>query len=360
MTSPLRIATVYKRDLFERFTPAKMSTIRWLRISECLAARGHQVDMIMNGASLGSRTTPNLRSIPFRAVDWERYDIVKTLFHSGFESLMAEGGGNHPFIISKLGSVVGDRDDTDGVYFFNGEREQLYAIQEQIRQRSRYVTLLTTASRDLWENLFGHDDRLLHVPTGVDRDVPVARRNPYEQFPEPIAVYIGNIYGTMQRDVNIRWQERLNRIGRLLRKRGIRLCLLGTGHVDRIDRTAVTVLGEVDNADYWDYQRFAQVGLVLAQGPVQHNESSKMYYYLRTGLPVVSESPVPNNFLIRNTGMGYVADYGNEQMLAEMVESAIRHVWPREEGIGYVVHNHSWDQRVETYQQVIRNRLGST
>jgi hypothetical protein len=47
-------------------------------------------------------------------------------------------------------------------------------------------------------------------------------------------------------------------------------------------------------------------------------------------------------------------------MLAEMVESAIHHVWPREEGIGYVVHNHSWDQRVETYQQVIRNRLGST
>lgn len=358
MNSPLRIATVYKRDLFERFSPAKMSTIRWLRISECLAARGHQVDMIMNGAGLGSRTTPNLRSIPFKSVDWRGYDIVKTLFHAGFESLMAEGGGNHPFIISKLGSVVGDRDDTDGVYFFNGEREQLYAIQEQIRQRSRYVTLLTTASRHLWERLFGRDDKLLHVPTGVDQEVPAARRNPYQQFPEPIAVYIGNIYGITQRDVNERWQQRLNRIGTLLRQRGIRLCFLGTGHLDQLDPAAVTVLGEVDNAEIWDYQHFAQVGLVLAQGPIQHNESSKMYYYLRTGLPVVSESSVPNNFLIKTTGMGYVADYGDEQMLAEMVESAIHRAWPKQEGIGYVVQNHSWDRRVETYQQVIRNGVG--
>ena len=358
MNSPLRIATVYKRDLFERFTPTKMSTIRWLRISECLAARGHQVDMIMNGVGLESRTTPNLRSIPFSLVDWNRYDVIKTLFHGGFESLMAEGGGNHPFIISKLGSVVGDRDDTDGVYFFNGEREQLYTIQEQIRERSRYVTLLTTASRRLWEHHFGRDDKLLHVPTGVDREVPAPRWNPYQQFREPIAVYIGNIYGLTQRDVNERWQERLNSIGRLLRQRGIRLCYIGTGHVDRIDPAAVTVLGEVDNDDMWDYQRFAQVGLVLAQGLTQHNESSKMYYYLRTGLPIVSESPVPNNFLIQSTGMGYVADYGDDHMLADMVESAIHHPWPREEGINYVVQNHSWDQRVETYQQVLRNGLG--
>ena len=359
MNSPLRIATVYKRDLFERFTPAKMSTVRWLRISECLAARGHQVDMIMNGASLGTRTTGNLRSIPFKSVDWRNYDIVKTLFHSGFESLMEEGGDSHPFIISKLGSVVGDRDDTDGVYFFNGEREKLYAIQEQIRARSRYVTLLTTASRQLWESMFGPHEKLLHVPTGVDRDVPGPVRNPYEGFREPIAVYLGNIYGAMQRDVNERWQERLNSIGCLLRRRGIRLCFVGTGRVDRIDPDAVTVLGEVDNAEMWDYQRFAQVGLVLAQGLVQHNESSKIYYYLRTGLPTVSESPVPNNFLLQNTGMGYVAEYGNDLMIAEMVESAIHHVWPRQEGMRYIINNHSWDQRVETYQSVIRDGLGA-
>ena len=354
---PLRIATVYKRDVFSRFTPAKMSTIRWLRMSEGLAALGHQVDMVMNGNGLGHSATPNLRSVPFADVDWNRYDIIKTLFHSGFESLSEEGGADHPFIISKLGSVVGNHDDTDGVYFFNHEREHLFRIQEQISERSRYVTLLTAESRRLWEELYGPTDNLLHVPTGVDREVPAASGNPYAQFPEPVVVYAGNIYGETQPEMNVVWQDRLNRIGHLLRKKGIRLCFIGTGRVDRIDRSAVTVMKEVDNREVWDYQRFASVGLVLAQGRTQHNESSKLYYYLRSGLPVVSEAPVPNNFLIPATGMGYVADYSDDRMLVDMVESAIGRDWPRKEAIQYVVTHHSWDQRVATYNEVIREGL---
>ena len=353
----LRIATVYKRDVFSRFVPAKMSTIRWLRMSECLAARGYRVDMIMNGNGLGRPLKPNLRCVPFAQVEWNHYDVIKTLFHSGFESLCEEGGGDHPFIISKLGSVVGRHDDTEGVYFFNHEREQLYAIQERIRARSRYVTLLTTASRRLWEDLFGSTGNLLHVPTGVDREVPAPHVNPYKRFREPIVVYIGNIYGTTQPEMNEVWQDRLNRVGRLLRGRGLRLCFVGTGRVDRLDPAAITVMREVDNRDVWDYQRFAHVGLVLAQGRTQHNESSKLYYYLRTGLPVVSEAPVPNNFLIHTTGMGYVADYGDDPMIVEMVERAIHREWPRRESIDYIMKNHSWDQRVETYEEVIRADL---
>jgi glycosyltransferase involved in cell wall biosynthesis len=356
MRSPLRIATVYKRDPFRRFAPAKMSTIRWLRISEGLAASGHRVDMIMNGSGI-AHANPNLRSVPFAQVDWNSYDVIKTLFHSGFESLWEEGGGTHPFIISKLGSVVGKHDDTEGVYFFNREREQLYAIQERIHERSRYVTLLTEASRRLWVDLFGRTDNLLHVPTGVDREVPAARDNPYKRFRQPIALYAGNIYGETQPQMNIVWQDRLNRVGNLLRKKGIRLCFVGAGRTGRLDRAAVTVLREVDNREFWDFQRFANVGLVLAQGQAQHNESSKLYYYLRAGLPVVSESPVPNNFLIDATGMGYVADYDDDRMLVEMVESAVDREWPRREAIQYVVENHSWEQRIETYDEVLRARV---
>ena len=356
MRSPLRIATVYKRDIFHRFAPAKMSTIRWLRMSEGLAASGHQVDMIMNGSPM-AHANPNLRSVPFSKVDWDSYDVIKTLFHSGFQSLWEEGGGGHPFIISKLGSVVGRHDDTEGVYFFNREREQLYTIQERIHERSRYVTLLTEASRRLWIDLFGRTDNLLHVPTGVDREVPDARDNPYKSFSEPIALYAGNIYGETQPQMNIVWQDRLNRVGKLLKKKGIRLCFVGTGRTSRLDRSAVTVLREVDNREFWDFQRFARVGLVLAQGRAQHNESSKLYYYLRTGLPVVSESPVPNNHLIDATGMGYVADYGDDGMLTEMVERAIDRDWPREAAIEHVVKHHCWERRVETYHKVLRAGL---
>lgn len=356
---PLRIATVYKRDFFSRFAPAKMSTIRWLRMSEGLARSGHQVDMIMNGSGLSRASNPNLRSVPFADVDWNRYDVVKTLFHSGFESLDEEGGSNHPFIISKLGSVVGNHDDTDGVYFFSREREHLFQIQERVRERSRYVTLLTAASRRLWEQLYGPADNLLHVPTGVDRELPAAGENPYKAFSEPIVIYAGNIYGETQPEMNTVWQNRLNRVGGLLRNKGIRLCFIGTGRTDRIDRTAVTVMPEVENTAFWDYQRFASAGLVLAQGKAQHNESSKLYYYLRTGLPVVSESPVPNNFLIDATGMGHVVEYGDDHMLTDMLENAISTEWPRRQAIQYIVKNHSWDHRVATYDDVVRSGVAS-
>lgn len=352
---PLRIATVYKRDVFPRFAPVKMSTIRWLRMSEGLAASGHRVDMIMNGSGL-SHANPNLRSVPYTDVDWNSYDVIKTLFHSGFQSLWEEGGGDHPFIISKLGSVVGNH-DTDGVYFFNREREQLYAIQERIHRHSRYVTLLTEASRRLWVDLFGRTDNLLHVPTGVDREVPAARENPYKSFGEPIALYAGNIYGETQPEMNILWQDRLNRIATLLRRKRIRLCFVGSGRTDRLDPDVVTIMPEVDNLEFWDYQHFANVGLVLAQGQTQHNESSKLYYYLRAGLPVVSEAPVPNNSLIHETGMGHVVDYADDTMLVDMVESAIDREWPRQEAIDYIVNNHSWNRRVEAYGDVLRAGL---
>ena len=354
---PLRIATVYKRDSYSRFSPAKMSTIRWLRVSEGLASLGHRVDMIMNGNGPDCTAVPNLRTVQFADADWSSYDVVKTLFHAGFESLCEEGGGDHPFIISKLGSVVGSHDDTDGVYFFNHERQHLHQIQDRIHERSRYVTLLTDASRRLWEELYGPCDNLLHVPTGVDRKVPAARGNPYKNFSEPIVVYAGNIYGETQPEMNLVWQERLNRVGQLLRRKGIRLCFIGSGKVDQLDRAAVTVIQEVDNQHVWDYQRFANVGLVLAQGKKQHNESSKLYYYLRSGLPVISEAPVPNNFLIDETGMGYVADYDDDLVLVEMTESAIHREWPSREAIRHVVRNHSWDRRVQTYDRVIRASL---
>ena len=66
------------------------------------------------------------------------------------------------------------------------------------------------------------------------------------------------------------------------------------GAGDKLERDAVTHVGVVDVTEYWNWQHHAQVGIVLAQGPVQDNESSKIYYYLRTGMPVICEDSVPN------------------------------------------------------------------
>jgi hypothetical protein len=85
--------------------------------------------MIVNAQCGLIQKAPNLRYVPYCCVDWSQYDIIKTLFHKGFESLCSEEQDNHPFIISKLGSVFGNHDDTEGVHFSNGERADLLKPQ---------------------------------------------------------------------------------------------------------------------------------------------------------------------------------------------------------------------------------------
>jgi glycosyltransferase involved in cell wall biosynthesis len=371
--APPRIATLYTPERAESFEITKMSSIRWVRISEALARLGYRVDLLSNARERPRLAHPRARVRPLDGVDWSAYDAVKTCFHKGFETLVSAGGAGHPLILSKLGSVVGAVDEVPGVHFLGEEREELYRVQCAIAGASRYVAVLTEQSRRLWEAEHangrgpvrvrpdGGGERLpgvLSVPTGVDRDVPPPRRNPYAGWGAPVVVYIGNLYDTTQLHVNALWQERLNALGRELRRRGIRLCFVGPGTVDRLDPELVTAVGPVPVDEMWDWQRFAAAGVVLAQGPVQHNESSKIYYYLRTGLPVVSESSVPNNHVIEVAGLGAIVPYGDDRLLADAVEDAVRRRWDREAAIRHVLEHHTWEHRAAVYDRVIRRELG--
>src|SRR5271166_14354 len=103
----LRIACVYKRDHCRHLKLGNMAEIRFFRMAEALARRGHEVDILLNRHEEPRMLAARLREVPFKSVRWDHYHVVKTFFHRGFDSLLAEGGGDHPFIISKLGSVVG-------------------------------------------------------------------------------------------------------------------------------------------------------------------------------------------------------------------------------------------------------------
>jgi len=351
----IRIACVYRNNQRDEFKLANMADIRFYRMAEALARRGHDVDIIINLRSAPTVREAGLREVPFSCVRWHDYDLIKTFFHRGFESLAAEHGSDHPFIVSKLGSVVGPTEG-EGVYFFGEIRERLFRTQQALARRSRVVTVLTNRSAALWLREHGADNNLYMVPTGVDAEIPPPRSNPYlaRGITEPVALFAGNLYLRQdQPEINLLWQDRLNRLGRALGTRGIRLVAMGTGETDYLDPEAVLHVGAVDAAEIWDWQRFAKVGLVLAQGQVQDNESSKIYYYLRTGLPVVCERPVPNRWLIEQTGLGALVDYQNDEAL---VDAALSMAFdpPQNHGVEqYTVENHSWDARAALYQPVV-------
>jgi hypothetical protein len=355
----IRIATVYRRTPVSPSNMHAMDTIRWLRVSEGLADRGFSVDMIVEAPEPLGTPRAGLRTVSPAAVDWSRYHVVKTLYPLGFNTLLETGGGAHPCIIARVGAVVGPTDDTPGVYFFGEERRALWETHQTIRQRARVVTLLTEASRLLWTAHTPRPLPVLMVPTGVDREIRPPGANPFTGSSRHNAVYIGNLYVRHQRELNLYWQERLNALGARLVARGVRLHFVGPGRTDRLDPRFVTAVGPVAHEAVWDYQHHADVGVVLARGAVQHDEASKLYYYLRAGLPAVSESPVPNNYLISESGAGLVAPFGDDAVMAEMIEAVARGPRDPRAAQDYVLAHHTWDRRVDVYERWLAAEVGA-
>lgn len=358
-----RIVTVYSGRR-ESLKLIDMSFIRWLRISAALARQGHEVDIATNEKRWFVTKSPalladNLRKIPLRKVQWQEYDVVKTLFHSGFETLQNYGGERHPFIISKLGSVVGP-EDMPGIYFYGGLREKLFKTQQKIAASCRHVTVLSKPAKDLWAANFGGKKKLFLVPGGVDRDIPPPGKDPFPKSDRARCIFAGNIYTkNVQPEANKVLCEKLNELGELLGKKGAKLYFLGRGDVKRLNEDYVTCLGLVAYERSWDYLYFADTGIVLAAGDFMHNnESSKIYHYIRAGLPVVCESGFPNENVVKEARLGYVVENGNLELMARKIVTAIEKNWNRENAIKYIIENHSWDTRVAVYQKTIKESFG--
>jgi len=357
-----RIVTVYSPSTKE-WDLRDMSRIRWQKISEALARQGHQVDIATNESRWREDATsvamaPRLQRVPLASVDWRQYDVVKTLFHQGFETLKSYGGASHPFIISKLGSVVGPQ-DMPGIYFYGEIRERLYACQSEIHVASRYVTVLSPAARDLWLSVHGHRDRILLVPGGVDSEIPQPGTNPYAAIGGKICLFSGNVYDAQyQPEANRVLVDKLNRLGRSLDGSGIRVCFKGLGDARKLDERFVTNLGSCSYLESWNYMQHAAVGVVVSAGHFMHNnESTKVYHYLRTGLPVVLEQGFPNDWVVREAGLGFVVPSEDIPALATRVREACEHTWDREQAIRYVQANHTWDCRALVYKDVLANDL---
>jgi glycosyltransferase involved in cell wall biosynthesis len=349
-----KIVSIYTQK--PNFFPVDMSHIRWLKIAETLASLGHQVDIAtMENIPLESpiQMAPNLRRISLSNVQLSDYDVVKTVFHHGFETLEAMGGTGHPFIISKLGSVVGP-EDREGIYFYGQTRANLFAIQERIQKTSRYITLLSTPAIDMWRQLFESNGNLLLVPGAADAKIPEYGGDPFPEKNGIRCLFAGNVY-TLDRqpDANQVLVSKLNELGRILKTYCIQLYMMGPGNISRLNQELVQYLGAVPFQKTWDYYRAADVGIVLSAGSFQHNnESSKIYHYLRAGLPVVSESGFPNDFLIHDSKLGFSVESGNLKLMAERIAEAARTNWDRDFAIQYILKHHTWESRVKVYDQL--------
>lgn len=362
-----KIVTVYYPGM-TRFQLKEMAFIRWLKISQALARKGHRVDIAVQEPpglrwwkSRAINMEGNLRRVPLRGIDYSRYDVVKTLFHVGFEVVEKGGGARHPFIISKLGSVVG-REDMEGIYFYGSSREQMFSVQQRIACSARYVAILSEQAGALWKEAVSAENDLLLVPGAVDAEIPPPVRDPFPKGIEKRCLFSGNIYSRSrlgQPEANTTLAQKLNELGGHLLRHGIRLYFQGAGDASGLDARVVTNLGAASYEDSWQAMHFADVGIVVSAGPFMHNnESTKIYHYLRAGLPVVCESGFPNDDVIVSSGLGRLAANGDMQAMAIMIAEASEASWDRDKAIAFVLARHTWDRRAEVYDQIIRGHFG--
>ena len=356
-----RIVTVYSNSL-RSAREVEMGFIRWYRMSAALAALGHTVDIA--SAEWRRRifrtvetVAPNLRIVPISRVRWHEYDVVKTLFHSGYETLEHYGGADHPFVIAKLGSVVGPA-DMDGVFFYGRQREEMYRTQQRIARASRYVTLLSEPAVALWRSAHGSSANVLVVPGAASAVIPGPRSNPYPRDGRSPVVFAGNFYSRhrgSQPKAHEALTQKLNRLGALLHQHASRLYVVGTGDQRSLDPRYVSYCGEVPYEESWDYIYFATVGVVVTAGGRMHNnESTKIYHYLRAGLPVVSEAGFPNDNVVVESGLGHVVENGDLESMADRIQESLRTSWNRERAIDYILMQHTWEKRAEIYDRVLR------
>ena len=340
-----------------------MAHIRWYKIAEGLARLGHTVDIAANEESrrrwpwrpATTRLAPNLGRVPLGRVKWSRYDVVKVTYQEGFEILEKHRGARHDFIISRLSTVVGP-EDAAGSYFEGPLRRRMYEAQQRIRQVSRYLAVSNEPARALWVQLHGAAPPVVLVPGAVDRDIPEPADDPYPAGGGGRCLFAGNFsWKNYAPRANATLSEKLNRLGELLARHEIRLYTVGPGDTDLLDSRYVTHLGVVPYERSWSYLQFAHVGidLVKGQGFLHNTESSKLYHYLRAGLPAVVEAGLPNADLVEAAGLGYVVPSDDLALFAQKVADAAAERWDRRRAVDYILEHHTWDSRALVYHRLL-------
>jgi len=342
----MRIAFVYFKDPLR--TLDGMDTIRWLELSRALVRKGYDVEMVTEEGG-NAELSEHLRVRHISRARWDTYDVVKTTHHTDVFAVP-----EHPFLVCRIGRVV-DEVYPQRVY---RHRDELLEAQDLIARRARWVVLMSEENLRRWQERYPAGPCGIVVPNGCPRNIPKPGPSPYTGDSKR-ALYLGSL--TSSRFVQI-----LNALGRALKDRGVEVHHVGRNQLDlycetdeQLDPTAVISHRAVPEPQSWNYLFHADVGLMIARGTqVFDNEISKVYYYLRAGVPTISEEFVSTNSLIKETGWGEVVGYGDVSAMADAVIRWLDAPRSRRPEIGQqVARRHSWDSRAEILHRVFQQAL---
>jgi len=349
--SLMRIGIVFHKNPLA--PPTGIDLVRLRAIATGLLSEGIEVEIIAPVEREGRLN----KLIPVRtlgALDGSsRYDLVKTCYH---HSITLIGKFKGP-VVSRIVRVVDNLlPERDGPF-----REMLLHCQEMIKARASTVSLNNTINRDRWKYLYGTTPPTVLVPTGCPSTIPASMSNPFTSK-VPAMLFLGSLAAP-------RMVHLLNEAARRLEGWctihlvGVNKASLYGGNEDCKLDPLVVQHGELPEDDVWDYISYSAIGLALATGINRFdNDLSKIFNYLRGGLPVLSEELVINNELIQQTGFGKIFSYGDIDALVSGVEQLLENppTHKKQEVISFMVREHSWERRVKTYVKLFQKMLGGS
>lgn len=337
----MRIALAYRKSpLLPR---DGMDLIRWHSIAGALATMGHSVSLLGDVHQSGA-TRDNIHYAPLSGLATGEYDVIFVQTPSVIPMVP-----EHPFIVCRVGRVASE-DAPSRV----GEslRHQMIGFQQEVAQRCRLVVVTTEENKERWVRFHGNQVACYVLPNGCPELIPAPPPRPLLDEQRSV-VYFGSISCE-------RFVRRLNTVAPLLQSRGMQLFYAGRdadepykSGEDSLDLQHITTLGCFDHDEIWDYLQSAAVGIAFATGTeLFDSEISKLYAYLRAGLPVVAESGIANQHLVEETGWGAVTEYGNASEMATAVEH-----W-RDAGrnaavAAYMASTQSWSQRATELSAIL-------
>jgi hypothetical protein len=326
-----------------------MDMIRWTAMGHRFRWLGYKVRLVTDRRR-GVDRLDRIHLTSADRIDWTECDAVKVCYQGSID-LVPQG---HPHLIARMCRVVDEeypkRDDH--------RRADMLRQQDKIAELAAIVAFNDEVNAQRWRDRYGNRQQVLIVPTGCPERLPEEVHNPFPAG-KRIVLFMGSL-------TSHRFPGALNGLARRLRSAtpDVEVHFLGknslqhyAGESEPLDPAVVTVHEPVDEAATWSYVLNAHAGIGLAPSEQEfESELSKIYYYLRGGLPVVTESSVPNRSVLAETGHGRVAAFGDLDDLAHQTLAALALPARDERVMQHMIERHSWRARAQTYDDALQAR----
>lgn len=341
----MKVGIVFHRD--PTAAPSGIDLVRLRAMTRGLLARGIDAEIVAPVKEPllidGAIPVAPLESLGTTG----RYTVVKTCYHQSIKLVKDYAGP----VVSRIVRVVDKRLPLRD----EALRHELLACQALIHERAQGIVFNNTLNLQRWRQFYGGPQEAEIIPTGCPSSIPRNTPNPF-QSNKPAALFLGSLAAPRMVHV-LNYLAQQSRDDWEVHVIGANKTALYGAQNELPLHESIVRHGELPEPEVWQYIEHASVGLALATGPHPFdNDLSKMFHYLRGGLPVLSEDTVYTNYLLQETSYGEIAPFGNLEALRQGLQRLLRNPppGPKEAVMEYMARRHSWENRVDTLLSLLR------